>query len=128
MPLKAYSEQLQKLFRLIFSSDQAGEVVGARDAILRIGKKEGADLFELTKIFASGLEPKIVYRDRPPTVEASPRDIALWCLDQFHSGGLCNPREYQFVSDMTRRWGPATEKQAKWLAAIRARLMRELRQ
>src|SRR5262245_5390202 len=126
-PLKFHSEKLKKLFLMLLSSTADGEVVAARDAMMRLVKNTGSDLHGLAQVLVDGLTPQtqIIFKERPPSAELPARDIARWCLEQFNSGPLYyGEHEKTFVRDMSMRWGDPTEKQRAWLAKIHARLLR----
>jgi hypothetical protein len=125
-PLAPFSDKLHKLFKLLLSSTSPGEIVNARDAMLRVVTSNSGDLHSLAEVLVAGLKPEIktVYRDRAPNKEAHARDVAAWCLEQFEAGALCyGEKERTFVEDMARRYGDPTEKQRAWLAKIFDRLI-----
>jgi hypothetical protein len=125
--LRAHSDKLKKLFLVLLSASVDGEVVAARNAMMRTVESVGADLHELAQVLMDGLAPQkeIVFVERAPSREAPARDIAKWCLEKFEQGAACyGQHERDFVRDMTMRWGEPTPKQRDWLAKIHARLMR----
>jgi hypothetical protein len=127
--LKVHSEKLRKLFLMLLSSTADGEVVAARNAMMRLVQSTGSDLHGLAQVLVDGLTPQtqIIFKERAPSAEMPARDIARWCLEQFENGGLCHGQhEKQFVCDMSMRWGDPTEKQRAWLAKIHARLLRNV--
>jgi hypothetical protein len=128
--LKHHSDRLVKLFKVMMSANAAGEVVNARGGIVRILQGEKKDIHDFATVLLNGFDPKkqeIVFY-KPPSLDEPPRDIAAWCLFQFEKGYCAlNDRELDFVRDMTRRWGPASERQIKWLASIHNRILRELK-
>ena len=79
-------------------------------------------------VLVNGLEPKQATIWKPPTLDEPARDIAAWCLFQYENESATpqNERELEFLQDMTRRWGPPSEKQTKWLAAIHNRILRQM--
>jgi hypothetical protein len=125
MTLQAQAVRLEKCFKVLLSASLPGEVVAARDAMLTIINGEKCDLHDLAKVLADGLKPPRAGW-QPPEPEDSPRVIATWCLHQFDKMGALprDEREYGFVKDIARRWGPATEKQVSWLAAIYNRMIK----
>jgi hypothetical protein len=126
-PLKSHSERLKKLFLMLLSSTADGEVVAARNAMMRLVQSTGSDLHGLAQVLVDGLTPqtRIIFKERPPSAELPARDIARWCLEQFENGAPCHgEHEKTFVRDMSMRWGGPTEKQRAWLAKIHARLLR----
>ena len=113
-------------FLLLLGSDKPGEVVAAAAALCRTLKSEGRDLHDLV----GALNGRVVYRDKiiektvyPKVEELSPREIAQLCLDQDTSH--LNDREWQFLEDMSRRYGVPTPKQEAWLFAIHDKLLRK---
>jgi hypothetical protein len=125
-PLEPHVDKIKKLFLVLLSSSADGEVIGARNAIMRLVENSKSDLHALAQVLVDGLKPRerIVYRVKPPSQEARAQDIAEWCLEQFDKGGVCHSvAERKFVQDMARKWGPLSPKQTAWLAKIRARLL-----
>ena len=123
--LAKHTDRLKKLFLMLLSATSDGEVVGARNAMMRLVQANGGDLHALAQVLVDGLSPqeRIVYKERPPTQEAPARDVARWCLDQFDAGAPNHgEREIRFVRDMAARWGDPSEKQRAWLSKIHARL------
>jgi hypothetical protein len=126
--LAVHSEKLRKLFLVLLSSTSDGEVISARNAMMRLVQSTGADLHGLAQVLVDGLVPQrhTMFKERPPSAELPARDIARWCFEQFENGALCyGEHEKSFVRDMSMRWGNPTEKQRAWLAKIHARLLRE---
>jgi hypothetical protein len=129
--LQNHSEKLKKLFLVLLSSTADGEVVAARNAMMRLVQSTGADLHALAQVPVNGLTPQteIVYVERPPSTEQSARDIARWCLEEIENGGPCfGEHEKRFVKEMSARWGEPTDKQRAWLGKIYARLRKEVNQ
>jgi hypothetical protein len=125
--LKVHTDRLAKLFRLMMAATSAGEVVNARDGIVRILKTEHQDIHDLANVLLLGLQPPpppVVVAS--PSVDASACDIAAWCIVQLKLNPKlpCEPREREFLDDMSQRWGEPTDRQAKWLSAIHNRLIR----
>jgi hypothetical protein len=118
-------EKLAKIFRLLLSATSPGEVVAARDAMLSLINGHKMDLHDLAAVLVKGFNPPVLYK--PPSIEEPACDVAAWCLYQFERNGIRprDAREHQFIRDMARRWGPPSEKQKKWLAAIHNRLVRD---
>jgi hypothetical protein len=139
--------KLGKLIRLL-ASDRDGEVLAAVHAIKRALGAEKLDLHTLAEkietpangkkyteadaieIYQRGVQDgrEAAERQGPVTFstvgEPSWHDIACQCAAQ---SARLQPREKEFVEDMVR-WtvhgGEPTEKQAKWLRAIYARMRR----
>jgi len=92
MTLKTHSDRLVKLFKLMMSSSLAGEVVNARDMIVKVLASEKKDIHDLANVLVSGLDPKVVvFRDRPPSAERPAQEIAAWCLEQYEERPWCYP-------------------------------------
>ena len=108
---------------MLLSSIADGEVVLARNAMMRLVQSTGSDLHGLAQVLVDGLIPetRIIFKDRPPSAELPARDIARWCLERFENGACHGQYQKNFVRDMTMRWGDPTEKQRAWLANIHAR-------
>jgi hypothetical protein len=108
------AEKIEKTVLLMLSATLPGEITAARDALVRQARLRGKDIHDVAKMFIEWM------LNPPATGEPSARDIAAWCLDQFDCGQIKekDEREYNFVCDMSQRWGPPSEKQAKWLASI----------
>ena len=128
MSLKAHGDRLVKLFKLMMSTTSAGEVVSARDMMVKIATGENMDIHDLADVLVKGLDPKDGVIWKPPTLDEPARDVAAWCLFQYESKNATpqNQRELEFLKDMIRRWGTPSEKQAKWLAAIYNRILRQV--
>lgn len=112
-----------KAFALIprLASDADGEVVNTARAIERQLKAAGLDWHDLVAKLKSEAEPR--RRPAPPDTPESWGDLAKWCRD--NGAGRLSANETKFVNDMCRRLilgGAPTEKQAKWLRAIYAKL------
>ena len=128
MSLKAHGDRLAKLFRLMMSASSPGEIANARDAIMKIVAAERQDVHDLANVLVNGLDPKGAVIWKPPSLDEPARDIAAWCLFQYESESAApqNERELEFLQDMTKRWGPPSEKQTKWLASIHNRILRQM--
>ena len=125
--LKSHSDRLAKLFKLMMSTTSEGEVVGARYAIVRIIETEQKDIHDLADVLLLGLKPPPVpVVVASPSIDAPACDIAAWCVIQLKLNPQlpCAMHERKFLDDMTQLWGEPTEKQAKWLAAIHNRFIR----
>ena len=146
--LASIASKLGKLIRML-SSSQDGEVLGAARAIVRTLANAGLDVHALAagigandkkfseeearEIYQHGVaEGRRVaeqeqsgpfFRNVNLNDEPSWHDIACECAA--HSARLRDEREGKFVNDMVR-WtvhgGEPTEKQAKWLRSIYARV------
>jgi hypothetical protein len=141
--LAPITDRLGKLLRLL-TSDRDGEVVSAARAIVRTLDGAGLDIHALAESLGingkkfSEADALEIYRrgveDGKRAAggfgfhsigEPSWHEIAQECAA--HDNRLRDERERQFVHDMVRRTvrgGEPTEKQAKWLRAIYARVRR----
>lgn len=111
----------------MMSAPSPGEVANARDALVKIVVAERKDIHDLADVLVNGLDPKQATVWKPPSLDEPARDIAAWCLFQYENKSATpqNQRELEFLQDMTQRWGPPSEKQTKWLAAIHNRILRQ---
>ena len=116
---------LRKLAMLIplLASDQPGEVVATAAAIKRTLKSNESDFHTLAKMLTSTPVTRIVYRDAPKPEPTEWAAKAAFCAAR---AGNLNPKETEFVNDMTVRlkYGSPTERQAAWLDTIWSRLQR----
>ena len=143
--LAPIADKLGKLLRLL-ASDRDGEVVAAANAIKRTLANANLDIHALADGVETGADKKFseddakeIYqrafddgrraaeKDQPITFhsvsEPSWHEIACACRD--NDRGRLKDHERKFVLDMVRwtvRSGEPTEKQAKWLRAIYARM------
>jgi hypothetical protein len=131
--------KLGKLLRLL-SSDQDGEVVAAARALVRTLEAEKLDIHaladgiatngkkfteeEAAEIYRRGVEDgrrEVTFANVEPTWNYIARECAA-------QSGRLREHEQRFVDDMvcwTVQGGEPTEKQAKWLRAIYARVRRQ---
>jgi hypothetical protein len=117
--------KLSKLIPML-ATDHDGEVIATVRAISRTLKGAGMDFHNLVEALCV---PKLSYVYAPPPApekEKAPEtwgEIAIWCRN--HDGGDLTYKERKFVLDMIRRTATGyepTEKQAKWLRSIYAKL------
>jgi hypothetical protein len=102
--------RIQKVMLLMLSSPHAGEIVSARDALLRLLSDDKMDIHQFVGL-------KFLNDEGLPNWT----EIGRFC--QANRGQL-NPKESAFINDMAERtvWREPTEKQAKWLKSIFLRL------
>src|SRR4051812_29519552 len=117
-----------RLARLIprLASDQDGEVVATARAIARTLKAAGRDFHDLADAIGREPEPRVICIERAPDEPLTWRELAAWCAA--HDAGRLDAKERRFVHDMRDRLvlgGCPTEKQAKWLRSLYARLRRD---
>jgi hypothetical protein len=112
--------KLRKTVLLMLSSQHAGEILAARDAVLKIAKTLRLDIHSLTTAF--GLALQIPPRGSR-SGEISHQEMAMRIADWDEMGGALPERERKFVHEMTG-WGRPSEKQLTWLKAIYARAQR----
>jgi hypothetical protein len=112
------TDRLAKLIRLIFSSDNSGEIVGAVMAAKRVLASENLDAFWLADRFALGATLVAV----TPDDESSERNDRSAAWYAFHRRHSLSPRERLFVENIASRSGPLSARQRQWLADIVNRL------
>jgi hypothetical protein len=106
-------EQLAKLLRLIFISDNPGEVANAVAAVRRMLVSANADGHWLaSRLFAPN-------QKEPSDKPRSERVTIQWCLDR---SVLLSPQDREFLRGVTKQLKPLSVKQQKWLSDIVARL------
>jgi DNA-binding transcriptional LysR family regulator len=110
------TERLAKLIRLVFSSDQAGEVTAAVTAVRRILAAAGLDAHALADIVEHGTKSIAVpHVDRVDDDDGDDRS-AIWFA--YHRRYSLTPRDRQFIEGLTRWRGPLSIKQQKWLRDV----------
>jgi hypothetical protein len=113
MPLPV--DKLRKAFLLLLRTSVAGEVVAARDALLRMAETANCGPYELADALTIGAG-HVQDKDN-----LSPQDIARRCWDFHEAGGWLSEKERKFVREMMH-WARPSEKQAAWLESIYARI------
>ena len=141
--LAPIADKLGKLIRLL-SSDKDGEVLAAARAIGRTLNGEKLTIHDLAERLAAGgakfteSDAEEIYRrGKADGRREADHDTGFRSVDEptwneiaracEAASGKLNERERKFVSDMvarTVRGGDPTEKQAKWLRDIYARVRR----
>jgi hypothetical protein len=141
--LAPIADKLGKLIRLL-SSDKDGEVLAAARAIGRTLNSEKLTIHDLAEgvtgggtKFTESDAAEIYRRGREDGRREADHDGGFHSVDEptwneiarecEAASGRLNEREREFVSDMVRwtvRNGEPTEKQAKWLRSIYARVRR----
>jgi hypothetical protein len=144
--LAPIADKIKPLVRLL-SSDQAGEVVAAARALVRLLKANGTDIHALADgigrangkisdadmrvLFDAGYEAGLraaedklhANGDAFHNIDGLPcwHDMATWCQRR---GDRLRERERTFIDDMAGRtvWREPSEKQAKWLKSLFHRL------
>jgi hypothetical protein len=135
------TERIKKLVRML-SSEREGEVVAAAHALVRTLRANGSDIHTLAdsigsgklseadmqRLYGAGYDDgkRAAERQQPARFysvdEPTWHEIAVECAEHRRLRG---DREQEFVADMVRRTvhgGIPTEKQAKWLRDIYARI------
>src|SRR6516164_6328751 len=97
--------KFHKTILLMLLSSEPGEVMAAREAILRMGKSQKLDAHQLVSVMTQGLLAREIMdkaNERAGAVSASEaRDIAQYCWQQFEKGmPAASERERRFVQDM----------------------------
>jgi hypothetical protein len=115
------TDRLAKLIRLIFGSDQDGEIVAAVAAAKRLLAASDLDAHWLADRLAA---PAIagVAEERHHD-DGDEHSLAWWC---YHRRDALTAKERRFIDSLTRWRGPISERQAKWLHDIADRLEREV--
>jgi hypothetical protein len=105
------ADQLAKFIRLIFISDQRGEITNAIAAVQRLLASQDRDAHWLAERLTA-----------PPQSEPS-REFGespiWWC---FHRRHLLAPGDRKFIEDVAERRKPLSPKQQKWLHDIVGKL------
>jgi hypothetical protein len=108
-------DKLRKAFLLLMRSSVPGEVIAARDGMLRLAETENCGPYELADALTIGAG-RIQDKDN-----LSPQDIARRCWDFHEAGGWLSEKEQKFVREMMH-WTRRSEKQIAWLESIYARI------
>jgi hypothetical protein len=130
--------RIQKVMLLMLSTNEPGEIVSARDTLLKllrdsktdihdfVGLTNGLSQAEMQKLYNAGYANGLRAGENKQFngtdfcgVDGLPNweEMARYC--QVNNSRL-NIKEHQFVNDMAARtiWREPTEKQAKWLKRI----------
>jgi hypothetical protein len=117
-------DKLRQTLLLMLSSSHTGEIVAARDAILRLAKTQRYDLHNLADALIRGLA--IANKSKPNGSRAraqeniSSQQMAQCCMDWDDLHHRFSDKERDFVEDMVN-WRHPTEKQLAWLKKIYTR-------
>jgi hypothetical protein len=109
------TEQLAKLIRLIFISDQPGEVSGAIAAARRLLATENRDAHWLAERLIAPVQNE-------PELDADKSTI-WWC---FHRRHLLSQGDCKFIEDISRQHKPLSPRQRQWLHDICKKLERQV--
>jgi hypothetical protein len=112
--------KLAKLIRLIFGSDQPGEITAAVAAVKRLLAASDLDAHWLADVVERGAVPIAV----PVAADPCPwndDDMSLvWFA--WHRRDRLTPKEASFVERLTRWRGTISDRQRRWLRDIADRL------
>jgi hypothetical protein len=119
-------DKLRKTLLLMLLSPEPGEVMAAREAVLRMAKNQKLDPHQLALVMTK----ELVLREKGITVDemlrsmsqAEARDIARYCWERSDEGRALSEREAAFVKDMMNCTYWPSAKQAKWLRSLGARM------
>jgi hypothetical protein len=114
-------DKLRKAFVLMLGSNKPGEIVAARDAVLRLAQNEWCGLHELAAALIVGLKKVQGAGAREQQECASHVEMAESILDWVECGGHLSEREHEFVESMVE-WHSPTERQMAWLQKIYRRI------
>jgi hypothetical protein len=104
--------KLAKLIRLIFGSDQPGEITAAVAAVRRTLAAADLDAHWLADVVERGAAPIAV----PVADDDGDDRSSVWFA--YHRRWSLSPRDRQFIERLTTWRGPLSEKQRKWLADV----------
>jgi hypothetical protein len=110
------TDRLAKLLRLIFGSDQPGEITAAVAAVRRLLAASDLDHHWLADRLAA--QPIAVPAERREPDEDD-HSLAWWC---FHRRDHLPPKERRFIESLTRWRGTISDRQRVWLHDICDRL------
>ena len=116
------TDKLNKMFLLLLSATEQGEVVAARDAMLRFARTRKHDMYSLARALVLDREPKGNAGTKDSDKLGIP-EMAYFCWEMFEQGGHLSEKEQKFVNDMIG-WRRPTQKQIDWLKSIYERLKR----
>jgi hypothetical protein len=106
------SDKVRKAFLLLLSATAPGEIVAARDALVRLALAEKRDVHMLADVLTLRGDA-----GKPP----SPCEMATHCWDMFEQGARLSEKEQKFVNEM-RTWAKPSPKQIDWLTSIYGRM------
>jgi hypothetical protein len=106
------SDKLQKALLLMLRASIPGEVVAARDSVLRLARMGP---HELTSALLIGVNSRAGHG------EITSQEMASRCVDWHLRNGGLSEKEAKFVNEMTN-WRKPTEKQTDWLKSIYERM------
>jgi hypothetical protein len=112
------TSKLAKLIRLIFGSDNDGEVIAAVAALRRALASAGLDAHWLADIVERRTN-SIAAPAADDRRERDERSDAWFC---FHHRDELSPRERAFIENVVRWSSPLSPKQRKWIHDIADRL------
>lgn len=112
------TDRLAKLIRLIFGSDQDGEIVAAVAAVKRLLASAGLDAHALADIVEHGAKSIAA----PPADDHGERDERSDAWFCFHHRNELSPKERAFIENVIQWSSPLSPKQRKWIHDIADRL------
>ena len=108
------ADQIAKSIKLIFISDQPGEIANAIAAVCRLLASENRDVHWLAERLTA-----------PPQKQAAhPElrdDVVQWCLSRRF---FLSPRDRGFLENVARQLKPLSAKQQQWLSDINCKVER----
>jgi hypothetical protein len=135
----AENGRIQKVLLLMLSATAPGEIIAARDTLVRLLKEDGSDIHalvghtnglseaEMKKLFDAGYDAGLQAAEQKQfgaedfhNIDGTPEwgAVARFCQ---YRGDRLRANELEFVNDMAARaeWGrEPTPKQEKWLRSI----------
>lgn len=108
------ADQLAKFIKLIFISDQPGEIANAIAAVCRLLASENRDGHWLAERLTAPPQ-------KQPTEQHSDKSTVWWA---YHHRHLLSPRDRQFIEGVAEQRSPLSVKQQKWLRDVVAKLER----
>jgi hypothetical protein len=110
------TDKVRKTFLLMLSATSPGEIVAARDALVRLAQTKKYDVHSLARALD-------LNKSRAPGAEKpTTREMATHCWEEFDSGNATlSEKEQKFVREMMH-WRKPTEKQVEWLESIYERI------
>jgi hypothetical protein len=110
------SDKMHKAFLLMLSATSPGEIVAARDALVRLAQTKNYDVHSLARTLD-------LNKSRAPGAQKlTTRQMATHCWEEFEAGNATlSEKEQKFVREMMH-WRKPTEKQVDWLEGIYERV------